>query len=435
MSFGKVFDQAKKKLEDLNRQHNLVPGFGRGQQGTAGYPPQQQYPYQQQPPQQQHPYPGQYQQPPYQQQQQPYGQHPPQWGPPPPQQYQSPPPQGGPAGGPPGHYQPPDGPPPPAVPSASRPGDGAGQPPPPPPPASRPDAPPVPAASRPPTDSAREAAAPPPPPPYSPGVSNPDYWRANLSPDTPVSHDWEHKQGNNNGWGNAELEHYTAGPDNSFHTPDHKLVLRALSRPDHPDPAQRYTSARLVSRQTLARHRGVLTTWLTLPCAEGIWPAFWLLPKEPFSWPRDGEIDIAETWNGDQENHSCLHWGFYNAEDHAKHLVRGTHIPDMHTGRPIRFDFAWDCEATGGGAPGRFMWYVDGRPVMKNLMPEGTRNIADWCIIMNVAMGGNVCQGKVPRAGHYDMVVHEVRLREEPENGGWGKFEQDWYHCPDGAIM
>ncbi|KAJ1323678.1 family 16 glycosylhydrolase [Microdochium nivale] len=402
MSFGSAFNQVKNKLEDLNRQHKILP-FGQGR-GQGGQPPQQQqhqhYPpqhYQQQ--QQQYQHPGQY---PGQQQQQ--------WGPPP-QQYQ-----------PPYAYQPP----PPAVPSHSRPGEDPGHlPPHPPPDSSRP--PPVPAAS-----SRPDASPAPPPPPYA---TTPEYWRASLSPDTPVSHDWEHKQGNNNGWGNAELEHYTSLPDNSFHTPDHKLVLRALSRPDHPDPAQRYTSARLVSRQTLARHRGVLTTWLSLPCAEGIWPAFWLLPREPFDWPRDGEIDIAETWNGDHENHSCLHWGFYNAEDHAKHLVRGTRIPDMHTGRAIRFDFAWDCVASGGGAPGRFMWYVDGRPVMKNLMPEGTRRIDDWCIIMNVAMGGNVCAGKLPAPGHYDMVVHEVRMSDEPDAGGWPRFEQDWWHCPDGAIM
>ncbi|KAH7014466.1 concanavalin A-like lectin/glucanase domain-containing protein, partial [Microdochium trichocladiopsis] len=283
--------------------------------------------------------------------------------------------------------------------------------------------PPPPAASSRPAPTPPAAQAPP------PGA---DYWRANFDVAVPVSQDWHHETGNNNGWGNAELEHYTASAANAFHTPDHKLVLRAVAQPDHPDPAQCYTSARLVSRQTLARHRGVLTTWLSLPCAEGIWPAFWLLPREPMTWPHDGEVDIAETWNGDCENHSCLHWGFYTPEDHNKHLVRGTKIPDMATGRPIRFDFAWDCVATAGKAPGRFMWYIDGRPVMKNLMPEGTRSIDDWCVIMNVAMGGNVCAGKTPARGSYDMVVHEVRMSEEPEGGGWARFEQDWWHCPDG---
>lgn len=256
-----------------------------------------------------------------------------------------------------------------------------------------------------------------------------------------MSREFDHKRGHGDpwGWGNNELENYTSDGANSFHTHDGKLVLRAISQPQHPDPEARYTSARLVSRATLGRRDGCLTAWLSLPCAEGIWPAFWCLPREPFVWPHEGEIDIAESWNGDCENHSCLHWGFYNAEDARKHLVRGTRIPDMPH-RPIRYDFVWQCSGTGvrgdgkseGG--GRLMWYIDGRPVMKNLMPSGTRPIEDWTILLNIAMGGNVCQGKTPRDGAYDMVVHSLQMSEVPD-GGWARFDHDWQHCVDGAVM
>ncbi|KAH8156387.1 hypothetical protein CIB48_g11860, partial [Xylaria polymorpha] len=47
------------------------------------------------------------------------------------------------------------------------------------------------------------------------------------------------------GWGNNELENYTADSANSFYTHDSKLVLRAISQSHHPDPEARYTSARL----------------------------------------------------------------------------------------------------------------------------------------------------------------------------------------------
>ncbi|KAI1084904.1 glycoside hydrolase family 16 protein [Whalleya microplaca] len=296
--------------------------------------------------------------------------------------------------------------------------------------------------------STRPGGAPPPIPSHSrPGdvaTRSPwpqVYWRANFSPSVPVGHEFEQKQGHGDpwGWGNNELENYTSAPSNSFYTGDEKLVLRAVSQPQHPDPECRYTSARLVTRRTLGRSDGCLTGWLTLPSAEGIWPAFWMLPREPFVWPHEGEIDIAETWNGDNQNHSCLHWGFYTPEDAAKHLVRQTHIPDMAY-RPVRFDFAWRCGGTGtrgdgkSAGGGKLMWYIDGRPVMKNLMPAGTRPIEDWCILLNVAMGGNVCQGKKPHPGAYDMAVHCLQLSDAPE-GGWGKFDGDWQHCPDGAIM
>lgn len=207
-------------------------------------------------------------------------------------------------------------------------------------------------------------------------------------------------------------------------TPDGRLVLRAIVNDRANAPEQRYTSARLVSRQTLSQDRGVLTGIITSPCAQGIWPAFWLLPQEPFAWPTDGEIDIAETWNGDHENHSCLHWGQHHEPD--KHRVLGTRIPDMHA-RPVRYDFAWDQP---GGQPGqgRMIWYIDGRPVMKHTVPQATRPLREMTVLLNVAMGGNVCGGKVPVPGYYDMVVNSLFIADEMENGGWGRFDHDWAH-------
>ena len=58
----------------------------------------------------------------------------------------------------------------------------------------------------------------------------------------------------------------------------------------------------------------------------------------------------------------------------------------------------------------------------------------DFQVIINIAMGGNVCQGQRPREGAYDFVVHEVSMRDEPE-GGWGRFEQSWQGAREGNTM
>lgn len=392
MSF---LNQLKDKAEALNRKHNILPiGQNRPPQQGYGYGPPPQPHHQQQF------YPGQQ---PYPSHPNPQGEGQWQWQQHPPAHWQSPPPPGQ-------SWQQPA---PPQPNYNTRPGG----------------PPPIPSHSKPPASPSSE--------PSGPRV----YWRPTFSPEIPVSHEFDHKQGHGDpwGWGNNELENYTSDSSNSFYTHDGKLVLRAISQPHHPDPEARYTSARLVSRATLGRRDGCLTAWLSLPCAEGIWPAFWLLPREPFVWPHEGEVDIAESWNGDCENHSCLHWGFYNAKDARKHLVRGTHIPDMPH-RAIRYDFVWQCSGTGvrgdgkseGG--GRLMWYIDGRPVMKNLMPPGARPIEDWTVLLNIAMGGNVCQGKNPRDGSYDMIVHQLQMSEALD-GGWPRFDHDWHHCPDGAVM
>jgi len=257
------------------------------------------------------------------------------------------------------------------------------------------------------------------------------YWQSKFDPSIPVGAEWDQKQGNNNGWGNAELENYTSNPENSFHTSDGKLVVRAIANHSSPSPENKFTSARLVSRHTLSRQQGCLTAVLSLPCASGIWPAFWLLPKEPFTWPHEGEIDIAETWNGDRNNKSCLHWGFFTGEDAWKHRTIGTQINDMAQ-RPVRFDFAWEQQQPGQG---RMVWYIDGRPVMKAPIPAGTRPISDFQILLNVAMGGNVCAGQVPANGSYDLVVHQMYMSEQLENGGWQRFEADWNNSPEGNTM
>lgn len=77
------------------------------------------------------------------------------------------------------------------------------------------------------------------------------------------------------------------------------------------------------------------------------------------------------------------------------------------------------------------IWYIDGRAVMKAQRPPGTRPMEDWRVILNVAVGGNVCGGRVPRDGCYDFVVHELRMCDEPD-GGWEGFERDWVRAKEG---
>ncbi|KAI6712094.1 hypothetical protein PZA11_007386 [Diplocarpon coronariae] len=273
----------------------------------------------------------------------------------------------------------------------------------------------------------------PPPIPYGtkPGYSQQParaYWQPTFNPQIPVSHLFTQETGAH-GWGNNESQNYTADHQNCFFTPDGKLVIRAIVQTSAPE--NKYTSARLVSHQKLDRQRGCLTAVLTAPCAGGIWPAFWLLPSKPFTWPTDGEVDIFESWNGDNVNHSCLHWGHFNGEDWNKHRVVDTPIPNLAS-RAVTMAFAWDQPEDGQG--GRGVWYIDGVPVMKADIPAGTRRMSDWNIILNVAMGGNVCGGTLPSDGIYDFVVHRLNLEEEPI-GGWSRFHEDWTRTKEGKTM
>jgi len=272
-----------------------------------------------------------------------------------------------------------------------------------------------------------QPGAPPIPPnkPSSSIVHATPYWAPRFDGSSPVSHDFIHELGAH-GWGNNELQNYVSSSDNCFHH-EARLILRAIAYQGN------YTSARLKSRQHLDRQRGSLRVHASPPCATGVWPAFWMLPSDPFQWPNEGEIDIIETWNSDLTNHSCLHWGNYNGEDWNKHRVIDTHMPDMARAKGGHtYEFVWDQPENGQG--GRLLWYIDGRAVMKASVPQGTRRMSDWMIIINVAMGGNVCQGKTPQDGYYDFVIYSLGLFEEPR-AGWRSFESDFQSAPEGHTM
>lgn len=388
-SFDKLFAKGKAKVKELQAQH--LGGQSQHQQGypaqqsQQGYPqqPQQGYNPQQQYSQSQYsgaqyPPQGQYGQPQqqYQQPQQPQQQ----WGPPPPQQ------QG---------FAPPI-------------------------PQNKPHspAPPIP-------QNRPNAAQPPPPqnipPPYSERV----YWKPSFDAATPVSKNFRHELGDH-GWGNDEKQNYTDSPANSFHH-DNRLVVRGLVQNGT------YTSARLTSHQTLSRPRGYIEATTLPPSAPGIWPAYWMLPCEPFNWPGDGEVDIMENWNDEKTNHSCLHWGHYSGEDAQKHRVVQTPLPDLTT-NPHTYGFAWLEEEGIPEWRGRLIWYIDGRPVMKGSIPAGSRRMEDYRILINIAMGGTCNKGKLPNDGYYDLVVSDLKMCEEPV-GGWQAFEQAWGATPEGKVM
>jgi beta-glucanase (GH16 family) len=278
-----------------------------------------------------------------------------------------------------------------------------------------------------------QGAAPPVPTSSKPkgSTSSHAYWQASFDPSVPVSHNFKHECGQH-GWGNNEAQNYTSSTHNSYHTKDHKLVLRAVAQSSTATHEERFTSARLVSQQKLGRQRGCLIATLTPACASGIWPAFWLLPSQPFTWPTDGEFDIMETWNGDGVNHSCLHWGHFNGEDWNKHRVLESNMPDIGRAQGHTYGFAWNQPEDGKG--GKAVWYIDGKAIMKAEIPPGTRKMEDWNVIINVAMGGNVCQGRMPADGEYHLVVHDLKMTAEPA-GGWHTFEKDFSAAPEGHPM
>ena len=125
---------------------------------------------------------------------------------------------------------------------------------------------------------------------------------------------WAFETGNNNGWGNAELENYTNTTQNSFVSKGN-LIIEARQEGNN------YTSARMITKNKKIFKFGRIDIRAMLPKGKGVWPALWMLGNniDAVSWPSCGEIDILELL-GQEPNkiYGTMHWGASTATHASK---------------------------------------------------------------------------------------------------------------------
>jgi beta-glucanase (GH16 family) len=111
---------------------------------------------------------------------------------------------------------------------------------------------------------------------------------------------WAYETGAS-GWGNNELENYTASRLENARVDSGYLVIEA--RNDNYQSHQ-YSSVRMHSTGTGNWTYGRMEIRAKLPLGRGTWPALWMMPTGSSygGWPSSGEIDIMEHVGSDQGN-------------------------------------------------------------------------------------------------------------------------------------
>ncbi|MGD0941274.1 MAG: glycoside hydrolase family 16 protein [Terracidiphilus sp.] len=215
---------------------------------------------------------------------------------------------------------------------------------------------------------------------------------------------WTFDAGNQNGWGNQELEVYCSpysgytkecDPQrpNAFLDGSGHLVLRAQRNSNGV-----WTSARITTRGLRNFQYGRIEARMKLPVGAGLWPAFWMLGAnfDTVGWPSAGSVDLVEavslspnsSGRGPSMTRSTLHGPNYfkgNGLWHDLILPNGARVDEggFHT-----YGVIW--------SPGMIQFYVDD-PVNiffvedASELPNGGGWVFDhpFYLFINLAVGGN----------------------------------------------
>jgi beta-glucanase (GH16 family) len=126
----------------------------------------------------------------------------------------------------------------------------------------------------------------------------------------PDSTKWNYDVGDH-GWGNNELQYYTANRPENVRVENGHLIIEARKEMWQ---EKNYTSARLITKGKGDWKYGRIEVKAKLPKGLGSWPAIWMLASTtPLEWPDDGEIDIMEHVGYDHGKiHASVHTKDYN---------------------------------------------------------------------------------------------------------------------------
>jgi beta-glucanase (GH16 family) len=197
----------------------------------------------------------------------------------------------------------------------------------------------------------------------------------------PDSTKWNYETGGH-GWGNHELEYYTAGRKENARVESGSLIIEARKENWN---GSNYTSARMVTKGKGDWQYGKIEVEARLPKGLGTWPAIWMLGSTtPLRWPDDGEIDIME--------HVGFHQGFIHGSVHCKKYYHsiGTQktdtiaVPDCSENFHV-YGLEWDAKHIAVSVDGKTYFTFANEHSGYDAWPFDNKMF----LLLNVAVGGD----------------------------------------------
>lgn len=196
---------------------------------------------------------------------------------------------------------------------------------------------------------------------------------------------WKYETGTgSSGWGNNELENYTARSQNVF-VSSGNLIIEARKESYN---GSNYTSTRMVSSGLQEFTYGRIDIRAKLPVSKGMWPAAWMLGSNisQVSWPACGEMDIMELVGSFPSRvTSTMHWANGGGSDTYKgnnySLPTGDFSQQFHV-----FSADWQQDSVTFSVDGNIFFTLSNAT---NVSPANYPFNNPMFFILNLAVGGN----------------------------------------------
>lgn len=199
----------------------------------------------------------------------------------------------------------------------------------------------------------------------------------------PDSTKWGYQTGGH-GWGNNELQYYTAADTMNARVKNGLLTITVRNAKVG---TNEYTSARLITKGKADFTYGRIEVSAKLPPGRGLWPAIWMLCSdiEKLGWPSGGEIDIME--HVGYEKDTVLGTVHTEAYNHVKNTQKGKKI---FISNPYTDFHLYAIEWT----PEYIDFFMDDQRFLR--FSNEHKTSAEWpfdkpfYLILNIAVGGNL---------------------------------------------
>jgi len=178
-----------------------------------------------------------------------------------------------------------------------------------------------------------------------------------------------------NGWGNNELQYYTAQGNLTLQNSILTITAKAQQF-----GSNQYTSAKIKTDGKFNVRFGKIETRMKCPMGQGLWPAFWMLGSNysTIGWPKCGEIDVVEHINSETKIHGTAHW------DNVGHIYWGGIINNDPT-LFHNYSIIWDST--------KIQWFMDDQIYYQLNTLNGVNGTEEFqnsfYLILNLAVGGN----------------------------------------------